>query len=530
MNEHERMEMLRRRSLHRQRRKKVWIAIVSSAVIIGGAAAFVIAMTCNKRASADGRTPGTITIAGKESSGGNVSASLDTGETAGPGETNAQGESNAQKETNVPRENSTQGETDVPGEDGARIEAVLARAKRLAAMYDYDKAMELVKAVEGYDSNEVLLAAVSEFEAEKERLVPWTDMSSVTHIFFHSLIWDCTKAFSAPQSEIDGYNMYMTTAEEFKKIIQSMYDKGYVMVSLHDLVKETKDENGNVAFVPNDELLLPPGKIPFVMSQDDVCFYHYMDGDGFATKIVIGEDGKPTCEYVQEDGTTVTGDYELVPILDRFVEEHPDFSYRGRKAILALTGYDGVLGYRTDPEYKDIHSKHLVADQVQFLKEHPDFNWEQEVWEAKRVAQCLKEDGYEFASHTWGHIYCDSSSMDSLAADTKKWEERVVPIVGETDILIFPHGADFGDWHEYSASNERYRFFKDHGFNYFCNVDGNRYFVQITKDYVRTGRRNVDGYRMYDAIVHPEREWFSDLFDVNAVFDKQRPVPVPGVE
>ena len=136
------------------------------------------------------------------------------------------------------------------------------------------------------------------------------------------------------QSEIDGYNMYMTTAEEFKKIIQSMYDKGYVMVSLHDLVKETKDENGNVAFVPNDELLLPPGKIPFVMSQDDVCFYHYMDGDGFATKIVIGEDGKPTCEYVQEDGTTVTGDYELVPILDRFVEEHPDFSYRGRKRFL----------------------------------------------------------------------------------------------------------------------------------------------------------------------------------------------------
>ena len=45
------------------------------------------------------------------------------------------------------------------------------------------------------------------------------------------------------------------------------------------------------------------------------------------------------------------GKYDLVPILDRFVEEHPDFSYRGAKAILALTGYNGVLGYRTDETY-----------------------------------------------------------------------------------------------------------------------------------------------------------------------------------
>ena len=31
----------------------------------------------------------------------------------------------------------------------------------------------------------------------------------------------------------------------------------------------------------------------------------------------------------------------MVPLIDRFVEEHPDFSYRGAKGIVALTGYDG---------------------------------------------------------------------------------------------------------------------------------------------------------------------------------------------
>ena len=36
-----------------------------------------------------------------------------------------------------------------------------------------------------------------------------------------------------------------------------------------------------------------------------------------------------------------------MPIVDDFVREHPDFSYRGDKGTIALTGYNGVLGYRS---------------------------------------------------------------------------------------------------------------------------------------------------------------------------------------
>ena len=44
-------------------------------------------------------------------------------------------------------------------------------------------------------------------------------------------------------------------------------------------------------------------------------------GAGFADRIV-GEDGKPTCHYVDEEGNEHLGKYDLVPILDRFVDEH----------------------------------------------------------------------------------------------------------------------------------------------------------------------------------------------------------------
>ena len=76
-----------------------------------------------------------------------------------------------------------------------------------------------------------------------------------------------------------------------------------------------------------------------------------MDGDGFATKLIVDEEGKIRNEYVEDDGSISVGDYDMVPLIDRFVEEHPDFSYRGAKGIVALTGYNGILGYRTDSSY-----------------------------------------------------------------------------------------------------------------------------------------------------------------------------------
>ena len=56
----------------------------------------------------------------------------------------------------------------------------------------------------------------------------------------------------------------MTTKDEFIKMMQSMYDKGYVLVKIHDLAHETTDENGNPKFVYGD-IMLPEGKKAFVM-------------------------------------------------------------------------------------------------------------------------------------------------------------------------------------------------------------------------------------------------------------------------
>ena len=102
------------------------------------------------------------------------------------------------------------------------------------------------------------------------------------------------------------------------------------------------------------------------------------------------------------------------------------------------------------------------------------------------------------------------------------------PILGDTDIMIFPKGADVGTWRGYEEDNERYAYLKEAGFRYFCNVDSSQYWVQISNDYFRQGRRNLDGTRMYE-VVCGKRDLLSDLFDAKEVFDPARPTPVKGV-
>ena len=315
----------------------------------------------------------------------------------------------------------------------------------------------------------------------------------------------------------------MVTVAEFEKILQQMYDKGYVLVSPYDIAYEVI-EDGTARF-EYGTIRLPEGKIPFLMSQDDVNYYSYMigtgsgvnetpifadsNGDGFASRIVIGDDGYPTCEYVDENGKVTTGNYDLVPVLESFIQSHPDFSYHGARAILGMTGYEGVFGYRTKPSYEAA----LGAE-----------DYKKEVDQAKAVAQCLKEHGWILASHSYGHPAYGNLTPERVETDSDKWEQTCEYIVGETDILLYPHGSDIAGVGNYTMDNGKFAALYADGYRYFFNVDSKIAWCQVGDNYFRGGRRNIDGYRMFH---HPEK--LEDLFNVTEVFDPARPTPVPPI-
>lgn len=405
----------------------------------------------------------------------------------------------------------------------------ISEAEKLTESYDYDGAIALLQKQENYDSDSTIVNAIAKYTAAKATLEA-KDPTKVPHIFFHSLIVDTNRAFDTNKwgaEEVAGINAWMTTVDEFDKIIQQLYDNGYVLVKMRDLVTQTKDDDGTVHFQKNTQLLLPADKKPLVLSIDDWSYYHSYEGRGYGDKAVLDKNGDVKVHYTDADGKGHVGDYDVVPRLNDFVKKHPDFSYKGARGIAAMTGYNGVFGYRTDSDYKT--KENLTDDQKEWLDKHPDFDYDKEVADAKKIAAAVKKSGWEFASHTWGHLSVTNKSVDTLKTDNERWVATVEPIVGPVDTIIFAHGNDIGDWHDYdAATNPIYAYYKSAGYNFYANVDAsNEYWIQIRDAYVRQGRIDCDGLQMWRALSgEAKKNVFENLFDVKSVFSSARPTPV----
>lgn len=400
--------------------------------------------------------------------------------------------------------------------DEAEVAALMANADFIAAGYDYEKAISMLTSYEHYDAIPELAEKVAEYEELDSQLVVYSKPETVTHIFFHSLIVDPNRAFDGDY-DTSTYHTYFATVDEFNAVLEEMYNRGYVLISPYDLAYETEDG------FTYGQIRLPEGKIPFIMSQDDLNYYSYMissgngkgstpywadsANDGFASKIVIGEDGYPTCEYVDADGNVLYGDYDLVPCLETFIQAHPDFSYHGARAILGMTGFEGVFGYRTKPSYEE-----TVGSEI----------YNAEVEAAKAVADCLREHGWILASHSYGHPAYGNISDERVETDSDKWLNTVGSIIGDVDIILYPHGSDITGSGKYTFDNAKFAALYEDGFRYYFNVDGNIYWNQLGSNYFRGGRRNIDGYRMYH-----NPDMLEDLFDVADIWDDSRPAFAP---
>ena len=478
----------RRRALRMQRAFFLGVLAVLLIVVI------FVAVRCTRH-NDPAKTDGSVSDSGKtQETPGTVIADADTaGEAVSGGD--------AAREASDGGEESAAQNSEPVMDTGSEPSRILTQAQLLAAGYDYDGAISLLKGIDSQDPS--VTDAIADYENRKAQCVA-VDVTKIPHVFFHSLIND-DRAFKADLVGADRVrqnNAAMTTTAEFDAMIQDMYDAGYVLVGLDDMCIKTTDENGVVHIAKNDALMLPPEKKAFVLSIDDLSYYHsYGIGtQGYATRMLVDENGKPKCEYTNEEGVTSIGDYDVVPRMDTFIEQHPDFSYHGARGTVAMTGYNGVFGYRTNNYYKDINDPHLDPDQIQWLQEHPDFNWEEDCANAKAVADAMKAEGWTFASHTYGHLNAESADLARLQADHERWVTVNEPILGKVDKIIFAFGADIGFVGEYTDANAKFRYFKDQGMNIFCNVDGNIGWTEFGDTFMRTGRVALDGFTMYQAM------------------------------
>lgn len=351
-------------------------------------------------------------------------------------------------------------------------DALLTRASALAAQYDYDGALSVLKTFSGDASQQAdLQQAISDYTAAKDALILWEDNSTIAHFSVQPLVADTTRAFDNDANASDNATYHFTVAQ-FTEILRQLYDNGYVLVSMSDVASPVTDADGNVKYEYR-AIYLPKGKKPLVLSEVPVNYYLDMvdgdddgtpdaAGDGYACRLALTASGALTAEMVDGQGQTVQGLYDVVPVLEDFIAQHPDFSYHGARAVLGMTGYEGVLGYRS------------AADQAT----------------AQSVAAALKDAGYEFACFSYGDVYYGDADLSEVEEDLKSWKTNVEPILGQVQIMFYVTGSDIA-YESETYSGEKYDAMYAAGFRYFVGLDNDPW-ATVTEEYVRQGRTTVN--------------------------------------
>ena len=285
----------------------------------------------------------------------------------------------------------------------------------------------------------------------------------VEELFFHPLVLDPRRAFTADRLG-QGFADYFVTAREFRAILDQLWRNGWTLVDVHRAAAGT--------------VRVPIGRKPLVLSEDDVNYYRYFDGRGLASRLVLDAQGEVRAEY---GGALTTED--VVPLVDAFVAAHPEFSVDGAKGVLALTGYEGLLG---EHELLDPAARERV----------------------RALADRLRATGWTFASHTYGHITLTGAPAQRITRDTAKWKQLVGDLLGPVDVLIYPFGS--------RPSAAGVRLLRDEGYRIQLDIDivptwRHEYGVVVMS------RRHIDGF----AFTAPHR--LAPFFDVSAVRDPQRP-------
>lgn len=361
---------------------------------------------------------------------------------------------------------------------------VLAGAQALAAGYDYEGALALLDTLTGTQAmDERVASARQEYQDAQDSFAAWE--GDIPHLCFPTLIEDPEMAFDGDDRS-DSYSSAMTTAGEFSAILESLYENNYILIDIHSIAALTPDEAGAMT-MKEEDLYLPEGKKPIVLSQDNVDYASVKNGDGIATKLVLDENGAVKAQYTDDGGHDLTGDYDLIPILDSFVAQHPDFSFRGARGIVSVSGSNGVFGYSLD----DQDDRDTIAS----------------------ICSALTGEGWSIACAGWSHSYMGEKSMteSAFAAEIENWTSQVEPLTGTSDIIFFPYGD------EVSRPGQDLTVLLDSGFVYQCGLWGDTDYREIADGYMRMTRRFVDGYSLMN-----NPGYFTEFFNVDDILDPGR--------
>jgi hypothetical protein len=359
--------------------------------------------------------------------------------------------------------------------------AAFAAAKKAADQpFGSEEAADLYELVAEIDAENYAIAQAQIPELRRkanDEMQTWT--APVRHFTLNPLL-----AFPS-LTPLDYANDYITTVE-FKRILKQLYENDYILVGLETLF--SVDEKGAVS---PTVLRIPKDKKPIVLSIENLSYSTRHEGRGMVDRLIISDERIATFTAADNAGTAqdvISFDNDVIPILDRFIEDNPAFSWRGARATISLAGYSGNLGYRTAPDDED----HVA-----------------EIERATEVAALLEANGYTFASLGFEYLEQSTLEADEIRADAQQWLDWTANIVGRTDLFFWP----FGD--TLAQDSEGAKILRGLGYRSFSQIGPNS-FVEFSGQARIDERAFLDGAGLYNW---PER--YEGYFDAGKVIDEE---------
>lgn len=378
-----------------------------------------------------------------------------------------------------------------------RKEQIMAEAEALVQVYNYEAAITKLESIGDMSSHPDVATKHSEYVTAKGKLIAHKDPSLIPNLSFHVLIEDLPRAMADTDNLAGLYNRNFVSTGEFKKILEQLYNNGYVLVDFNSFTGSNVDASGKDLFF-DKTIYLPEGKKPIMITETLVNYFNYMigdsddkkpnaKGDGFAYKLVV-QNGEIKSRYIDAQGQDLVGDYDLVPILETFLKTHPDFSYQGARATLAVTGSEGIFGYRITSDYISILGQDYVT---------------QEIAECKTLVQALRDKGYTLACFTYANKDYKKASVNQINTDLQSWITQIAPVIGNVNVFVFAQSSDI------DYTGPAFQPIYDAGFRYFVS-NGTATAAQVNNTYVYQKRLMVTGNTM---------QWNPQMFTKNNIFD-----------
>ena len=303
----------------------------------------------------------------------------------------------------------------------------------------------------------------------------------IYHIFFHCLIAFPEISYTNGKSPLDEDCVLV---DEFNRCLEQLYANGYALIAIEDTFEVT--DEGEVRRVP---VYVPPGKKPLILSVDDMVYDDRKSGTGMVDRLILDNEGRIATYTKHKDGTEIISySNEIIPILETFIEKHPDFSIRGARGMLALTGFAGILGYRVD-RLSDNRAEMIDA--------------------VIPIVDAIRDLGWTFGSHGYGHRRSGDITEALFLDDTTKWRNEVENLVGPTQIYVYPYGQYV------TAHGPKYQTMLDFGFRVMCGVSHKQEWTEMGDSLFMT-RLGIDGYSLRNYRTH-----LAPLIDIDTVIDRE---------